>query len=521
MFEMLVGTLPFTSKDRKQTMNQILRAKLRMPEFLSTEAQSLLRALFKRNPANRLGAGPLAVNEIKYHAFFASINWNKLYHKEINPPFQPTVHADEAYYFDREFTSRTPKDSPGIPISANNGTDLFRGFSFVAPILLNDSVQIKSTTSSDTITSSTISDNNKRNKTDSNNNNMSTNKKLIQIIDNLLKISLIKIDPFENEYLIKEKINSGSYSTCHRCIHKKTAIEYAVKLMNIEQRDPLEEIEILLRHSHHPNIVSVRDIYLNESNLFLVLEYCRGGELLDKIIAKTFLTEKEAALILKVLTQTVDYLHRNGVVHRDLKPSNILYVDPSNEKPESLRIIDFGFAKQLRDENGLLMTPCYTAHYAAPEVLKRQGYDAACDIWSLGCILFIMLSGRPPFIINQDATTESILSKISESRINLEDGNWKLVSNEAKDLLSKMLNLDPRQRINAQGILKHSWIVRADSLPDFKLSLNDPASVKDAIAASYKVFNPERFINDKLINLSPVVQSGIAKRRANKINSNT
>jgi ribosomal protein S6 kinase alpha-1/2/3/6 len=77
MFEMLVGTLPFTSKDRKQTMNQILRAKLRMPEFLSTEAQSLLRALFKRNPANRLGAGPLAVNEIKYHAFFASINWNK------------------------------------------------------------------------------------------------------------------------------------------------------------------------------------------------------------------------------------------------------------------------------------------------------------------------------------------------------------------------------------------------------------------------------------------------------------
>lgn len=106
---MLVGTLPFSSKDRKQTMNQILKAKLRMPEFLSADAQSLLRALFKRNPANRLGAGPLGVREIKDHTFFASINWQKLESKEINPPFQPTVHADEAYYFDREFTSRTPK----------------------------------------------------------------------------------------------------------------------------------------------------------------------------------------------------------------------------------------------------------------------------------------------------------------------------------------------------------------------------------------------------------------------------
>jgi p90 ribosomal S6 kinase len=106
---MLVGQLPFSSKDRKTTMNQILRAKLKMPEFLSADAQLLLRALFKRNPANRLGAGPTGVQEVKNHPYFASIDWDKLEQKILNPPFQPTVHADEVYYFDTEFTSRTPK----------------------------------------------------------------------------------------------------------------------------------------------------------------------------------------------------------------------------------------------------------------------------------------------------------------------------------------------------------------------------------------------------------------------------
>jgi hypothetical protein len=104
---MLVGTLPFTSKDRKQTMHQILKAKLRMPEFISVDAQLLLRGLFKRNPVNRLGAG--GVHEIQTSTFFSSIDWVKLLNKEIMPPYQPAVHADETYYFDREFTSRTPK----------------------------------------------------------------------------------------------------------------------------------------------------------------------------------------------------------------------------------------------------------------------------------------------------------------------------------------------------------------------------------------------------------------------------
>lgn len=107
---MLTGSLPFQGANRKETMTMILKAKLGMPQFLSQEAQSLLRVLFKRNPANRLGAGPEGVNEIKTHSFFATIDWEKLYQKEIQPPFKPAVsRADDAFYFDSEFTSKTPR----------------------------------------------------------------------------------------------------------------------------------------------------------------------------------------------------------------------------------------------------------------------------------------------------------------------------------------------------------------------------------------------------------------------------
>ncbi len=183
MFEMLVGTLPFSSKDRKQTMALIMRAKLRMPEFLSAEAQSLLRALFKRNPLNRLGSGPTGSDEIKTHPFFAKIDWLQLFKREISPPFQPTVHADEAHYFDREFTSRTPKDSPGVPLSSNSGPDLFRGFSFVAPIVYNETANQQSNLTSSYSSSSIstlqatndINNNNYYNTNTNTNNNINNN----------------------------------------------------------------------------------------------------------------------------------------------------------------------------------------------------------------------------------------------------------------------------------------------------------------------------------------------------------
>ncbi|XP_055289531.1 ribosomal protein S6 kinase alpha-2 isoform X5 [Moschus berezovskii] len=478
MFEMLTGSLPFQGKDRKETMALILKAKLGMPQFLSVEAQSLLRALFKRNPCNRLGAGLDGVEEIKRHPFFVTIDWNKLYRKEIKPPFKPAVgRPEDTFHFDPEFTARTPTDSPGVPPSAN-AHHLFRGFSFVASSLVQEPSQ------------------------------QDLHKATVHPIVQQLHGNNIH---FTDGYEIKEDIGVGSYSVCKRCVHKATDAEYAVKIIDKSKRDPSEEIEILLRYGQHPNIITLKDVYDDGKFVYLVMELMRGGELLDRILRQRYFSEREASALLCTLTKTMDYLHSQGVVHRDLKPSNILYMDESGN-PESIRICDFGFAKQLRAENGLLMTPCYTANFVAPEVLKRQGYDAACDIWSLGILLYTMLAGFTPFANGPDDTPEDILARIGSGKYALSGGNWDSISDAAKDVVSKMLHVDPHQRLTAVQVLKHPWIVNREHLSPSQLSRQDVHLVKGAMAATYFALNRA----PQAPRLEPVLSSNLAQRRGMK-----
>ncbi|XP_076146209.1 ribosomal protein S6 kinase alpha-3 isoform X4 [Alosa pseudoharengus] len=478
MFEMLTGTLPFQGKDRKETMTMILKAKLGMPQFLSPEAQSLLRNLFKRNPSNRLGAGPDGVEEIKRHSFYSNIDWNKLFRREIHPPFKPAAgRPDDTFYFDPEFTAKTPKDSPGVPPSAN-AHQLFRGFSFVAITSEDEGQPLPSS-------------------------NMSSIVQMPQLHRNTSQ--------FAEAYDMKEDIGVGSYSVCRRCVQKSTSMEYAVKIINKAKRDPAEEVEILLRYGQHPNIITLKDVYDDGRSVYLVTELLKGGELLDKILRQKFFSEREASAVLHTITKTMEYLHSQGVVHRDLKPSNILYVDELGN-PESIRICDFGFAKQLRAENGLLMTPCYTANFVAPEVLKKQGYDAACDIWSLGVLLYTMLTGFTPFANGPEDTPEEILARIGSGKFSLTGGYWNSVSAEAKDLVSKMLHVDPHQRLSAAQVLRHPWIVHKDQLPKYQLNRQDaPHLVKGAMAATYSALN--RNITPVL---DPVGCSTLAQRRGVK-----
>ncbi|KAF0295968.1 Ribosomal protein S6 kinase alpha-2 [Amphibalanus amphitrite] len=208
MYEMLTGSLPFQGSNRHETMTQIMKAKLGMPQFLSPEAQSLLRVLFKRNPANRLGSGPEGVREIQRHEFFASIDWGALYRKEMQPPFKPAVtRQEDTFYFDSEYTSRTPRDSPGVPASAN-AHELFRGFSFVAPNI-NEELGMAT-----------------------NNNNGAPRVPPLsgQPAPTNPINKKIKPNNISDEYELLEVIGRGSFSVCRRCLHRASRTEYAVKV---------------------------------------------------------------------------------------------------------------------------------------------------------------------------------------------------------------------------------------------------------------------------------------------------
>ncbi|XP_065575491.1 ribosomal protein S6 kinase 2 beta-like [Artemia franciscana] len=479
MYEMLTGSLPFQGTNKKETMNQILRAKLAMPQSLTPEAQALLRALFKRTVDNRLGSGTEYggdVEEVKRHPFFASIDWEKLYKKQIEPPYKPAVCTmDDVFYFDKQYTEKTPRDSPAIPPSAT-AHELFRGFSFVNPSLFPEGHE------------------------QVNGNDVSSFKKIFNS----------KLSPISEDYEILETIGKGEYAVCKRCIHRGSRNEYAVKMVCKSKRDCSEEVEILLRYGNHPNIVKLREVYEDDQFVYLIQEYCRGRDLLERIFRQKSFTEREAANIFFVLVNTIEYLHKHGVVHRDLKPENILFATEEGGPP-TLRLCDFGFAKQLR-ENGLLVTPCYTANYVAPEVLKKQGYDAACDIWSLGVMLYVMLSGKPPFLNGREESADAILERVNNYQIDFSGVHWKLVSDDAVNLLRAMLSQDPRHRPTASEILNSKWLKRRPHLPSSKIVFDHSERLKVNLTAALRAFtNPH-----ERPNLKPVATSGLAKRRQSR-----
>lgn len=211
--------------------------------------------------------------------------------------------------------------------------------------------------------------------------------------------------------------------------------------------------------SGQPNIISIKGAYEDAVAVHVVMELCAGGELFDRIIQKGHFTERKAAELTRVIVGVVEACHSLGVMHRDLKPENFLFVNQSEEAP--LKTIDFGLSIFFRPGE-IFSDVVGSPYYVAPEVLKKR-YGPEADVWSAGVIIYILLSGVPPFWAeNEDGIFEEVLY----GALDFESDPWPSISNSAKDLVRRMLVRDPKKRMKAHEVLCHPWVQVDGVAPD-------------------------------------------------------
>jgi calcium-dependent protein kinase len=209
----------------------------------------------------------------------------------------------------------------------------------------------------------------------------------------------------------------------------------------------------ILRESDHPNIIKLYETYEDETSVHIVMEYCKGGDLLDNLIETGQYDEELTAKIFGKILSAVNYLHSLNICHRDIKPDNFLFT--SKRIDAEIKCIDFGLATKF-GEDDMMHSKVGTPYYLAPEVL-RGNYRKECDIWSLGALLYVMLGGYPPF---EGKNQNSVFKKIMQAQFNFKKRVWKNVSVEAKDLIRRMLVPNPKRRITIPLALNHSWLLR-------------------------------------------------------------
>ena len=279
---------------------------------------------------------------------------------------------------------------------------------------------------------------------------------LLVTLDSKVFVGKGSTDP--NQIYIRKKIlGRGSFGIVYLVKQKELSRYFAMKVIKKisrnkeEEENLMNEIEIL-RKLDHPNILKITDFYPLKNEYNIITEYCQEGELFDEIKAHAPFNEPLAAWYMRQILSAVSYCHNMNVIHRDLKPENILIVKRVKSGFHPIKIIDFGTAKVFEKEKSehLLIG---SAYYIAPEVLSRN-YSELCDLWSCGVIMYILLTGRPPF---NGINEEEIMKKIKEGNYDLTKYPWGVISNDAKDLVKGLLQVNPKQRINAKNSLEHKW----------------------------------------------------------------
>ncbi|XP_030522240.2 calcium-dependent protein kinase 34 [Rhodamnia argentea] len=277
------------------------------------------------------------------------------------------------------------------------------------------------------------------------------------------------MEEVKSMYTIGKELGRGQFGVTHLCTHKQTGQQFACKtiakrkLVNKEDiEDVRREVQIMYHLTGQPNIVELKGAYEDKHSVHLVMELCAGGELFDRIISKGHYTERAAASLLRTIVQIVHTCHSMGVIHRDLKPENFLLLNKDENSP--LKATDFGLSVFFK-QGDVFKEIVGSAYYIAPEVLKRR-YGPEADIWSIGVMLYILLSGVPPFWAESE---NGIFNAILRGQLDFTSDPWPSISPGAKDLVRKMLNSDPKQRLTAFQVLSHPWIKEDGEAPDTPL----------------------------------------------------
>lgn len=350
--------------------------------------------------------------------------------------------------------------------------------------------------------------------------------------------------PGLERWKLLEKMGDGAFSNVYRAADReRIAGEVAIKVVrkyemnNMQRANILKEVQIM-RQLDHPNIVKLVDFSESRQYYYIILELAPGGELFHQIVRLTYFSEDLSRHVIVQVAKALEYLHEEmGVVHRDIKPENILFrripfVPSRNPKPKQtgdedkvdegefipgvgageigkIQIADFGLSKIVWDKQ--TMTPCGTVGYTAPEIVKDERYSKSVDMWALGCVLYTLLCGFPPFY---DESIEVLTEKVAKGQFTFLSPWWDDISKSAQDLISHLLTVDPDKRYTIKEFLAHPWITNPGPTPRDEKKPQTPERLR-AFDAS-KLIDGERrmdFRSPGAVNLREIFDVGYSVHR--------
>ncbi|XP_077426313.1 calcium/calmodulin-dependent protein kinase type II delta 2 chain isoform X2 [Vanacampus margaritifer] len=313
---------------------------------------------------------------------------------------------------------------------------------------------------------------------------------------------------FTDEYQLFEELGKGAFSVVRRCVKISSGQEYAAKIINTKKlsaRDhqKLEREARICRLLKHPNIVRLHDSISEEGFHYLVFDLVTGGELFEDIVAREYYSEADASHCIQQILESVHHCHVNGIVHRDLKPENLLLA--SKLKGAAVKLADFGLAIEVQGDQQAWFGFAGTPGYLSPEVLRKDPYGKPVDMWACGVILYILLVGYPPF---WDEDQHRLYQQIKAGAYDFPSPEWDTVTPEAKDLINKMLTINPSKRITASEALKHPWICQRSTVASMMH--------RQETVECLKKFNARRKLKGAILTTLLVTRNFSAKSLLNK-----